>query len=118
MNLTRACHCLITASLIGIGVPTQEAAAAAFGSESQASASGKNHEPRKPATPGPATRDRAGKPQEAPTPPNPAQQVEERVRSGQMDQPIAQGAISERLNQLERGSHGASEQTAAGHSTQ
>jgi hypothetical protein len=31
------------------------------------------------------------------------QEVEDRVRSGQMDQPIAQGEISERLNQLEGG---------------
>ena len=113
MNVRRACQCIITLSLIGIGVPTQPAAAA-FGSETQPSASGR-HEPRKPSEP--ATRDRAGKPKDAPTPPSPAQQVEERVRSGQMEQPTAQGAISERLNQLEGGSNSLSDQTAAGHST-
>ena len=90
MNVIRACQCIITLSLIGIGVTTQHAAAA-FGSETQPSASGKSHEPRKPATPEPANRDRAGKPKDAPTPPSPAQQVEERVRSGQMEQPTAQG---------------------------
>lgn len=115
MNVRRACHCIITVSLIGIGVPTQPAAAA-FGSETQPSASGR-HEPRKPSAPEPANRDRAGKPKDAPTPPSPAQQVEERVRSGQMEQPTAQGAISERLNQLEGGSNSLSDRTAAGHST-
>jgi hypothetical protein len=113
MDVRRACQCIITLSLIGIGVPTQPAAAT-FGSETQPSASGK-HEPRKPSAPEPANR--AGKPKDAPTPPSPAQQVEERVRSGQMEQPTAQGAISERLNQLESGSNSLSGQTAAGHST-
>ena len=115
MNVTRACQCIITLSLIGIGVPTQPTAAA-FGSETQPSASGRSHEPRKPSTPEPASHYRPGKPKDAPTPPSPAQQVEERVRSGQMEQPIAQGAISERLNQLEGGSNSLSDQ-AAGHST-
>ena len=113
MNVRRACHCIITVSLIGIGVPTQPAAAA-FGSETQPSASSR-HEPRKPSAPEPANR--AGKPKDAQTPPSPAQQVEERVRSGQMEQPTAQGAISERLNQLEGGSNSLSDRTAAGHST-
>lgn len=115
MNVARACQCIITLSLIGTGVPTQPAAAA-FGSEIQPSASGRSHETRKPSTPESASRDRAGKPKDAPTPPSPAQQVEERVRSGQMEQPIAQGAISERLNQLEGGSNSLSDH-AAGHST-
>jgi hypothetical protein len=116
MNVTRACECIITLSLIGMGVPTQPAAAA-FESETQPSVSGRSHEPRKPSTPEPGNRDRLGKPKDAPTPPSPAQQVEERVRSGQMEQPAAQGAISERLNQLESGSNSLSGQTAAGHST-
>lgn len=116
MNVTRACQWIITLSLIGIGVTTQPAAAA-LGSETQPSASARSHEPRKPSTPEPASRDRAGKPKDAPAPPSPAQQVEERVRSGQMEQPIAQGAISERLNQLEGGSNRLPDQTAAGHST-
>ena len=39
-----------------------------------------------------------------PTPPDRSQAVEERLRSGQMEKPIAQGEISERLNQLYSGS--------------
>ena len=123
MNAPRACECILTLSLIGIGVPTQAPAAPASGSDVQ-SASSKSHEARKPAPPEATNRDgtmsaapRTGKPKEAPTPPNPAQQVEERVRSGQMEQPIAQGAISERLNQLESGSNSASDHTATGHSS-
>jgi hypothetical protein len=44
-----------------------------------------------------------------------AQEVEERVRSGQMEQPIAQGEISERLNQLESGSKGLSDEATTSH---
>ena len=44
-----------------------------------------------------------------------AREVEERVRSGQMDQPIAQGEISERLNQLQSGVQSLSDEPASGH---
>lgn len=118
MNVIRACQCIITLSLVGVGMPTEAPAATASGSDVQP-ASSRNHDARKPAMPEAANRDgttsgtpRAGKPKEAPTPPNPAQQIEERVRSGQMEQPIAQGAISERLNQLESGSNSLPDQTA------
>src|SRR5207249_11297380 len=109
MNATTACQCIISLSLVTIGVPTQASATGASGA--QASASSGTPEERKPGTPGTANPNgttrgttSTGKTREAPMPPNRAQEVEERVRSGQMEQPIAQGEISERLNQLESGS--------------
>jgi len=118
MNATTACRCIITLSLVGIGVPTPVTAIAAVGSTDRASASSATPEGRKPATPGTANphgtargTPPAGKTREAPMPPNRAQEVEERVRSGQMDQPIAQGEISERLNQLGSGSKSAFDET-------
>ena len=97
----------MTLSLISVSIPAQTAAAAAAQSSTPTGVG----EARTPATPGTAdstgtTRRTtpAGKTGEARTmPPNRAQEVENRVRSGQMDQPIAQGEISERLNQLETG---------------
>ena len=123
MNARTACPYIITLSLVGIGVPTQIPATAASGSGAQASASTETHEATKPATPGTANRDGtmrgtapAGKTKQTPLPPNRAQEVEERVRSGQMEQPIAQGEISERLNQLESGVSTLSDETASKHS--
>jgi hypothetical protein len=111
MNATTACHCIITLSLVSVGLPSSITATAAVGSGDQASASSTTPEVRKPGAPGttnpPGTArgtTPAGKTREAPMPPNRVQEVEERVRSGQMDQPIAQGEISERLNQLGSGS--------------
>ena len=110
MYATTACQYIIALSLVSIGVPTQAMTATAAVGSGEASASSGTAEVRKPATPGTSnphgtTRGTpAGKPREAPMPPNRAQEVEERVRSGQMDQPIAQGEISERLNQLGSGS--------------
>ena len=115
MNATTACPYIITLSLVGIGVPTQIPATAASPTET--------HEATKPATPGTANRDGtmrgtapAGNTKQAPMPPNRAQEVEERVRSGQMEQPIAQGEISERLDQLESGASSLSDETASKHS--
>lgn len=122
MNFTTACQCIVTLSLVGIAAPTQPPSAA---SESNVhSVTSGSHEARNPSPPDATHRNGpmsaappVAKPKEAPAPPNPAQQVEERVRSGQMEQPIAQGAISERLNQLEGGSSHSSEHTATGHSS-
>ena len=123
MKTTTACQCLITLSLLSIGAPTQAATAAISGSGVQASASSGAPETRKPVSPGTATpkgttrgMTPTGKIREAPVPPDRAQEVEERVRSGQMEQPIAQGEISERLNQLESGSNSVSDQASTGHS--
>lgn len=122
MNVTTGCQCIVALSLVGIAVPTQPPAGAAFESNVQP-VSSRSHEARKPSPPDATHRNGAmsaappvAKPKEAP-PPNPAHQVEERVRSGQMEQPIAQGAISERLNQLEGGSSHSSDHTATGHSS-
>jgi len=59
----------------------------------------------------------AGKPKQIPVAPNRTQTVEERLRSGQMEKPIAQGEISDRLNQLYSGSNSVAGETAAEHST-
>jgi hypothetical protein len=123
MNATTACPYIITLSLVSIGVPTPIPATAASGSGAQASAPTETHEATKPETPGTANRDGtmrgtapAGMTKQAPMPSNRAQEVEERVRSGQMEQPIAQGEISERLNQLESGASTLSDETASKHS--
>jgi hypothetical protein len=59
----------------------------------------------------------AGKPKQMPLPRDPSQVVEERLRSGQMDKPIAQGEISDRLNRLYSGSNHLAGDTAAEHPT-
>jgi hypothetical protein len=112
MNATTACHCIIALSLVGIGVSAPLTTTAAVGSSDQASAASATPEVRK--NPQGTARGitPAGKTREAPMPPNRAQEVEERVRSGQMDQPIAQGEVSERLNQLGSGSKSLSDETA------
>ena len=119
MKVTTACQCIITFSLVGIPIAVQGPAAAASGSGTQASAP----EERKPSPPGAASPNAqargaapTGKPVQPRMRPNPAQEVEERVRSGQMDQPIAQGAISERLNQLQSGLNSSSDDAAASRS--
>ena len=121
MNMTTACRCIITLSLVSVAVPAQTAASA--GSPSgQALAFSAAEETKKPSTAGTADSAKmtprrttpSDKPREGlVTTPNRAQEVEARVRSGQMDQPIAQGEISERLNQLEAGSKSFSEDAAA-----
>ena len=118
MKATTACQCIVALSLISTGVQTQGPATAAVESGADTSASSGTSGARKPGT---VNRDATmrgttppAKPKQAPMPPDPAQQVEERVRSGQMDQPIAQGAISERLNQLESGSKSPFENTVSG----
>ena len=124
MNVTTACQCIITLTLFGISVPIHMPATAASGSVAQASMSSGTPETKTPPTAGSANPNattrgatRPGKTGEAPRmPPNRTQEVEDRVRSGQMDQPIAQGEISERLNQLEAGSKSLSD-SAATHSS-
>jgi hypothetical protein len=58
----------------------------------------------------------AGKPKQIPAAPDRTQTVEERLRSGQMEKAIAQGEISDRLNQLYSGSNSVTGETAAEHS--
>jgi hypothetical protein len=59
----------------------------------------------------------AAKPKQFPAPRDPSQAVEERLRSGQMDKPIAQGEVSDRLNHLYSGSNHLAGDTAAEHPT-
>ena len=121
MNATRACRCIITLSLVSVGVPILASVSAASDSGAQLSASNGNPERKKPgarAHPGTSRETTpTGTTRQATTPPNRAQEVEERVRSGQMEQPIAQGEISERLNQLQSGLQSLSDGTGPKHST-
>lgn len=120
MNVTTACRCILTLSLVSVSVSAQAAASARLEPSGQALASNAAGETKKPSAGGTADSGKttprrttpAEKTREAPVAPaNRAQEVEERVRSGQMDQPIAQGEISERLNQLEAGSKSLSDDT-------
>jgi hypothetical protein len=113
MRMTTACLCIITWILVSVPVPasSQESATLESGS---ASASREAKE----TTPANAKSRRktgafppAGKPRPMPTPPDRSQAVEERLRSGQMDKPIAQGEISDRLNQLYSGSKSFTDET-------
>lgn len=59
----------------------------------------------------------AGKPNQRPAPRDPGRAVDERLQSGQMDKPIAQGEVSDRLNQLYSESNHVAGDTAAEHLT-
>lgn len=116
MNMTTACRYVLTLTLVSATVHTQ------METSGQASPSSATRETRKPSPGGTAESGKTTPPRTTPnenrkqaplTPPNRTQEIEERVRSGQMDQPIAQGEISQRLNQLEAGSKSFSDDTAA-----
>ena len=120
MNAKTACLCIITLSLVSIGAPTQAQATAASGSGSAGSAPSGTHETRKPAKPGTANPNEAargmppaGKAGQGPVPRDRTQETEERVQSGQVDQE----EISERLEQLQRGSNPLSDETGIGQSS-
>lgn len=124
MNVIRACQCIVSLSLISGVVLIPQPASAASSSGSAATAPSGTQEATKPPTTGamnPGGTMRGNTPtgtlRQAPMPPDRAQEVEERVRSGQMEQPTAQGEISERLNQLERGSQRLAGETATGGSS-
>ena len=95
---------------------TQSQVIAASGSAG--SSSGGSHEtskPAKPRSPQPADSmkhlfDRPGHT------PTPQETLEERLRSGQMDRPAAQGEVSDRLEQLHRGSGSLNGETSSGQS--
>jgi hypothetical protein len=113
MNAASARRCVIALMLLGVGVATPASPPVSI-----IHASNGSSEARKPATAGGATPDGttrgtvpAAKTRPAPTPPSRAQEVEQRVRSGQMEPPVAQGDISERLNQLESGLSSLSDET-------
>ena len=112
MRMTTPCLCIITWILTSVPVPasSQESATLESGS-----ATGREAKETTPANAKPRRKTEAmppaGKPRPMPTPPDRSQAVEERLRSGQMEKPIAQGEISERLNQLYSGSKSFTDET-------
>ena len=98
---------MLAAALAATSVQSQPAT----GSGPVGSRPGASHEPSKPAkprSPNPADTMQSVRPPDLPSlPPVPrerAQALEERLRRGQMDAPIAQGRISDRLEQFHRSS--------------
>jgi hypothetical protein len=122
MTATTVFLCRMTLSLVSIMIATQSQIRAS-GSDGISAPSG-SQEPGKLAMPRKAdpnatvsTPPSAGKPKQIPVAPDRTQTVEERLRSGQMEKAIAQGEISDRLNQLYSGSNRVTGETAAEHST-
>jgi hypothetical protein len=123
MNATTAFLCSMTLSLATIATSTQLQISIASATDEGSAGSG-SQERGKPAMPrktDPHMTTRGtpspGKPNQTPAPFDRRQAVEERLRSGQMDKPIAQGEISDRLNGLYSGSNGLTKDTAAEHSS-
>jgi hypothetical protein len=131
MKATTSCRWVITLSLISISAavagstPAHSQSAATPGSVE--SRPGGSHE-----TPMPLTKPRGSHPDgtmrslrppdipgQTPVPSDRIRALEERLRSGQMERAIAQGQISDRLEQLHSGSaESATGETASGQSVQ
>jgi len=108
MNATTAVLCIMTLSLVSISSPAQSETNAASASEGSSPSSGGRGKPalRKAdsdVTPGGTPS--AGKSKQIPALPDRTQVLEERLRSGLMEKPIAQGEVSDRLNKLYSGSN-------------
>jgi hypothetical protein len=119
MNAITVWPCILALSLLNIGIPTYTEAAPS-GSDSAGPTPGETHEKRKPTSPrtaNPRLTPPSGTPRQVPKPPDRAQEVEERVRSGQMEPPIAQNEISEQLEQLHSGSNESRGEAAIGQSS-
>ncbi len=111
--------CLLSLSAVVVSAPPAHSQSAA-GSGSVGSRPGGNRETPAPTKPRGSKPDGAMRsvrppdmPGQAPAPREPAQALEERLRNGQMEQPIVQGQISDRLEQLHRGSAESSTEDAA-----
>lgn len=121
MTATTAFLCRMTLSLISITATGPQLTPAS--TSDGVPASDGRQEPGKLATPrktdpnATVRTPSAGKPKQIPVAPDRTQTVEERLRSGQMEKAIAQGEISDRLNQLYSGSNSVAGETAAEHST-
>ena len=116
MNATTAFLCIMTLSLVSITSSAQSETNAASASEGGSLSSGGREKPalRKgdsEVTPGGTPS--AGKKQ-IPALPDRTQVLEERLRSGLMEKPIAQGEVSDRLNQLYSGSNSPLQERAGG----
>jgi len=130
MKATTSCRWVVTLSLIGIFVavvgttPAHSQSAAAPGSVgSRPGGSQEALTPGKPRGSHPDGAIRSMRPPnipgQTPVPIERARALEERPRSGQMERPIAQGQISDWLEQLHRGSAESSTgETAPGQSVQ
>jgi hypothetical protein len=109
-------------SLVSLTIATQSQITTASGSDGVVAPSG-SEEPGKMAMPRKADPNATvrtpspGKPKQIPVAPDRTQAVEERLRSGQMEKAIAQGEISDRLDQLYGGSNSVTGETAAEHSS-
>jgi hypothetical protein len=108
MNATTAFLCIMTLSLVSITSPAQSETNAASASEGSSPFNGGRGKPalRKAdsdVTPGGTPS--AGKSKQIPELPDRTQVLEERLRSGLMEKPIAQGEVSDRLNKLYSGSN-------------
>lgn len=115
MTLTTPCLWIVALGLVSLPAIVAEGAEpphspAAAGSSPVESRASHHREPTGPAGPRvanpaapPQSRRPAGIPGQAPVPPQRVQALEERLRQGRLDQPIAQGPVSDRLEQFHRG---------------
>ena len=113
MNATMSCRWLVALSLISIFAVmavTPAPSRCAAGSGPVGSRPAGSHETSKPAKPRGSNPADTVRPPELPgrplVPRERAQALEERLRRVQMDEPIAQGRISDRLEQLHSGAAG------------
>ena len=117
MNATTAFLCIMTLSLVSITSSARSETSAASASAEGSLSSGGREKPalRKgdsEVTPGGTPS--AGKSKQIPALPDRTQVLEERLRSGLMEKPIAQGEVSDRLNQLYSGSNSPVQERAGG----
>ena len=114
MNVTTSCSCVVILSLVTIlssvmgTTPAYSQSAVVSGSVK--SHPGENQETVTPAKPRGSVGDGSVRgrrpsdiPDQTPAPNVRARALEERLRRGQMDRPIAQGEVSDRLEQLHSG---------------
>ena len=113
MNATTAFLCIMTLSLVSITSSARSETNAASASEEGSLSSGGREKPalRKGTQGGTPS---AGKSKQIPALPDRTQVLEERLRSGLMEKPIAQGEVSDRLNQLYSGSNSPVQERAGG----
>jgi|SRR5688572_12252561 len=116
MNATTAFLCIMTLSLVSITSSAQSETNAASASEGGSPSGGREKPPLRKGdsevTPGGTPS--AGKSKQIPALPDRTQVLEERLRSGLMEKPIAQGEVSDRLNQLYSGSNSPVQERAGG----
>jgi hypothetical protein len=113
MNVTTQCRWFVTLSLaslslLGVNAPPSYSQSAAGSGSVESRPGGSQETPTKPKGFKPDSTTGSIRPPDmpgrTPVPRVRAQALEERLRNGQMEQPAAQGQISDRLEQLHRGS--------------